>query len=224
MKTGIGGFSFKRKLISPIVKFFCILADAIVVPGSIHKRYFIEICGDPDKVFIAPNATTLKIADSQATDKKIVLYVGRLIKRKGVDYLIKAFQKINDPEASLMIIGYGEEEEKLKRLAHGSNNIIFVGKVSQDNLYEYYSRASVVIVPSISDEMGDPWVFVLNEAMLHGKPVIATDAVGGAYDFIQNGVNGFMVPEKNVDELYKAIKTIIDNPRLQEKMGKNQKG
>lgn len=67
--------------------------------------------------------------------------------------------------------------------------------------------------------MGDPWVFVLNEAMMHGKPVIATTAVGGAYDLIKDGINGFIIPEKNVDELSRAIKKILDDPSLQRKMG-----
>jgi len=111
----------------------------------------------------------------------------------------------------------------LKELAQGSDNIIFKGEVPQDKLYKYYSKASVVVVPSISNEMGDPWVFVLNEAMLHGKPVIATEAVGGAYDLVKDGVNGFIVPEKDVNKLYKAMKRIIDNRELQEKMGNESK-
>ncbi|MGD9627131.1 MAG: glycosyltransferase family 4 protein [Methanobacteriales archaeon] len=216
------GFPFKRKLINPIVRFFCILADAIVVPGSIHKKHFINMGVDPSKIFIMPNATTLKIGESKE-DGKTVLYVGRLVKRKGVDYLIRAFKKLNDPDASLIIVGYGEEEKRLKELAQGSDNIIFKGKVPQDKLYKYYSKASVVVVPSISDEMGDPWVFVLNEAMLHGKPVIATDAVGGAYDLVKDSVNGFIIPEKDVNKLYKAMKRIIDNRELQEKMGNESK-
>lgn len=216
------GFQFKKKLINPIVKLFCILADAILVPGTIHKKHFTSMGVDPNKIFIMPNATTLKTGKSKE-DKKIVLYVGRLAKRKGVDYLIRAFKKLNDPDASLMIVGYGEEEERLKRLARGSDSIIFTGKVPQEHLHKYYSKATMVVVPSISDEMGDPWVFVLNEAMIHGKPVIATDAVGGAYDLIKDGVNGFMIPEKNVDKLYTAIKTILDNPNLQKKMGEASK-
>lgn len=217
------GFSFKRKLISPIVKLFAIFADAILVPGSIHKRHFIEIGANPEKIFIMPNATTLKMGESPKFDKNIVLYVGRLIKRKGVDYLIKAFKKLKNPDTLLVIVGYGENEEGLKKLAQGSHNIIFTGKIPQEHLHRYYSKASIVVVPSVSDEMGDPWVFVLNEAMLHGKPVIATHAVGGAYDLIQDGVNGFMVPEKNTNKLYRAIKTILDDPQLQKRMGEASK-
>jgi len=97
------GFSFERKLINPIVRFFCILADAIVVLGSIHKKHFINMGVDPGKIFIMLNATTLKIGESK-DDGKTVLYVGRLVKRKGVDYLIRAFKKLNDPDASLIIV------------------------------------------------------------------------------------------------------------------------
>lgn len=59
--------------------------------------------------------------------------------------------------------------------------------------------------------------------MTFGKPVIATDAVGAAFDMIKNGENGFVVPEKNEYELYKSLKKIISDDILMEKMGKKSK-
>ncbi len=87
------GFSFKRKLISPIVKLFVTLLMQYSYQVQFTKKHFIEIGANPEKIFIMPNATTIKIEEPKKLDKKVVLYVGRLIKRKGVDYLIKAFKK-----------------------------------------------------------------------------------------------------------------------------------
>ena len=78
-------------------------------------------------------------------------------------------------------------------------------------------------MPSITYGMGDPWVFIVNEAMYFGKPVIATDAVGAAYDMIEEGENGFMVPEKDADALYKAMRKILSDPELEKKMGQESK-
>lgn len=217
------GFSTKRKLINPLVKIFSKLADAIVVPGTIHKKYYEKLTKS-EKIFIMPNATHIKIKNNNIKgdfNKKIVLYVGRLVKRKGVDYLIKAFGVLDDPESSLVIVGYGDEEENLKKLVEELkiDNVFFAGKASQDEICTYYLMANVVVVPSITFKIGDPWVFVLNEAMQCGKPVIATEAVGGAYNLIRDGVNGFMVPERDVEALALSIKKILDDPDLERRMG-----
>ena len=56
-----------------------------------------------------------------------------------------------------------------------------------------------------------------------GKPVISTDAVGGAYDLIKQGVNGYMVRQKNIDELYQALIKVLSNKKLKKKMGRESK-
>ena len=71
--------------------------------------------------------------------------------------------------------------------------------------------------------MVDAWAFVVNEAMYYENPVIASDAIGSAFDMIQNGVNGFIVPEKDHDALYISMKTILSDEEKREKMGKNSK-
>ena len=69
--------------------------------------------------------------------------------------------------------------------------------------------------------MGDPWVFIINEAMHFGKPVVATDAVGAAFDMIENGKNGFIVPEKDDNALFIAMKKILFDSELEKSMGKS---
>lgn len=71
--------------------------------------------------------------------------------------------------------------------------------------------------------MVDAWAFVVNEAMYYGNPVIATDAVGSAVDMIQDGKNGFIVPERDSTALYNSMKLILSQDELREKMGKSSK-
>lgn len=156
------------------------------------------------------------------------MYVGRLVKRKGVDYLIKAFAKLKNEinDVVLIIIGRGECRDELELLAKNLNiedSVYFMGYVEDELLPAYYLLCNICVVPSITYGMADPWVLVVNEAMYFGKPVIATDAVGAAFDMVKDGENGFMVPEKDSEALYEAMKKILSDPELEEKWGKNQK-
>jgi len=232
--------SFKRILATPLIKFIVSSSDAILVPGTKHKEHLISLGGSSEQIFIMPNISNISVTDEDykksdklkerfnTRNKKIILYVGRLVKRKGVDYLIKAFSKLQNEEKDtfLMIIGEGECKNKLKSLSKAldiQDKVYFIGQVKNEKLPAYYLLCDVCVVPSITYGMGDPWVFVLNEAMYFEKPVIATDAVGGAFDMIKDGENGFMVQEKDIDALYNTMKKIFSNPELQEKMGKKSK-
>lgn len=229
--------NFKMSLIMPLIKFIVKSSDAIIVPGVKHREYFISLGSRAEKTFIMPNVSNISLSPEECikedeirnklnlNNEKIVLYVGRLIKRKGVDYLIKAFDKLrNDIENSvLMIIGDGNcrsELESLSRKLKINDKVIFLGQIDNTDLPAYYSLSDICVVPSITYEMGDPWVFILNEAMYFEKPVIATDAVGAAFDMIEQGENGFMVPEKNEIALYEAMGKILSNSQLESTMGK----
>jgi glycosyltransferase involved in cell wall biosynthesis len=69
--------------------------------------------------------------------------------------------------------------------------------------------------------MGDPWVFILNEAMYFSNPVIASTAVGAAPDMIKG--NGFIVPEQNSTEIFNAMYKILNDEKLEDKMRKRSK-
>lgn len=216
--------SIKQKVLNICIKLLTGCADGILVPGSLHKRYFAKFTSE-DKIHIMPNVSNISsdIKKIDKKDNKEILYVGRLIKRKGVIYLIKAFQLLEEKisDAHLIIIGDGEEKDCLEDYVRKNNinNVTFCGKVDNDELKNYYIHSNLVVVPSINYQMGDPWVFVLNEAMYYNNPMIVTDAVGACMDMIRD--NGIIIEEQNVDELYEAMLKIIGNYDLQQKMGEN---
>lgn len=106
---------------------------------------------------------------------------------------------------------------------------IFTGPVDLDiernkHLVPYYLWSDVCVVPSIFLKgMPDPWVLVVNKAMACGKAVIATTAVAAAYDMIKNGINGFVVREKDSAALCNAIKAVLADPGTAKAMGEASK-
>jgi len=226
--------SSKSKLIRPMIKWMVRTSSAIVVPGSKHREYFLQLGSHPEKIFIMPNVSnqTLHEDDLKRSEdlkeklelegKKVILYVGRLIKRKGVHYLLEALSRIHSEDAILLIAGEGECREELEGMVRElelDDKVIFTGNVAQEELNSYYMLSDLVVVPSITYGIGDPWVLVLNEAMYFKNPVIATDAVGAASDMIHNGENGFMVPEKDASALAQCMDKILEDDNLAHEMG-----
>jgi len=228
--------SLHETLILPFNKFFVYHTDAILVPGIKQKEYYISLGALPDKIFIMPNVSGLVVRDEDyehkknlkeklsIENKKVILYVGRLVKQKGVEYLIKAFAKLREEmdDIVLIIIGHGECKDELLLLSKNldiENHIYFMGFIENVHLSSYYLLCNVCVIPSITHGQADCWGYVVNEAMHCGKPVIATDAVGAAFEMIRNNENGFIVPEKDVNALYVALKKIISNSDLEKKMG-----
>lgn len=225
----------KRKLASPLIRLIVKCSDACVAPGSKTVELYIKMGADQNKIFIAPNASILK--EEKGTNvrktlglnnKKVVLYFSRIVPIKGLNYLLKAFSKLERErnDVFLLICGDGDFMNDCKRLCNDLNirNVYFTGFIKPEERYSYFSAANVFVLPTVFlDGHAEAWGLVLNEAMSVGKPVVSTTAVASAYDLIQNGINGFMVPEKEVDALYEAIKKIISDPELEKKMGAESK-
>lgn len=229
--------TISKKIITPLLKLFTLMSNAILVPGTRHKEYFVSLGASPDKIFLFPNASNITIKENDyiykerlkqelgIKDKKIILYVGRLVERKGVQYLIKAFAKlkIEQKDVDLIIIGKGDYETKLRSLCKELNigdNVHFIGYIENEFLSSFYLNCNICVAPSSQEEA---WVFVVNEAMYCAKPVIVTQSVGSAFDMIQDGVNGYIVPAKNVNALYESMKKILSDPDLEKKMGEKSK-
>ncbi|MHC5731280.1 MAG: glycosyltransferase family 4 protein, partial [Nostoc sp.] len=115
------------------------------------------------------------------------LFVGRVGVRKGVHYLIKAWEELQLPQAELMLVGVNEFPETwLSQLPEGVN---YIPSVPHTTLNQYYSNANVFVFPSLVEGFG----LVLLEAMACGIPVITTTHTAGP-DIITDGTEGFIVP------------------------------
>ena len=132
--------------------------------------------------------------------KYMILYVGQMIHRKGVDVLIDSVKQLN-MDYQLYLVGdktsLGLQNDRIK-------NIDFLSK---QELKNYYMAADVSILPSREDI----WGLVINEALSLGTPVIASDQCGAALEMIQEKENGLIVPACRTDLLKKAIETVLQD-------------
>lgn len=151
--------------------------------------------------------------------RPLILFVGRLEKRKGLDTLIMALPEIvkQYPETKLVVVGYGPLQNYYQKLAIRLNlasSVIFTGAIPNDLLAGYYTSATVYVAPTIGNEaMG----IVLIEALACGRPVIASD-IPGYNEIVTNGVNGILIPRGEHQSLAQAILTVLDSPKLRKEL------
>lgn len=159
--------------------------------------------------------------------RNIILFVGRLVEKKGVKYLIEAFNQLpakTQQESVLWVIGDGGERAALEVQAKelGISNIEFWGQVPNDQLPHYYAAASIFVAPSIIDSKSDTegQGVILLEAMASNTPIIST-SVGGIPEVITHGETGLLVQAKNPTELSTAIFSLLSNEELAKELTKN---
>jgi glycosyltransferase involved in cell wall biosynthesis len=229
-----------HRLVFPLTLWIYRHADAIVVYGEHVKRYLLSLKVAPEKIFLAAHAVDNSVYNHAVSEegkaalkvnlkignRKIVLYLGRLEEVKGLEYLIRAFARLNPHNVLLVIAGDGSLREKLTALALKKGILEktrFVGYASPEEAPIYYALANVLVLPSVTTPTGkETWGLVVNEAMNQGVPVVATDAVGAAAGgLVQSGVNGFIVPERNVGALAQAIERILSDENLRVQMNQN---
>ncbi len=150
-----------------------------------------------------------------------LLFLGRLEKRKGIDFLIRAIPMVKDRlnDIQLFIGGGGVLLSFLEDFIKQNNledNVRLLGTVDDSSLNEWYNRVSAVIVPSVFEGFG----LTVIEAMACGTPVIATD-VDALRDVIEDGVNGFLVPYNDVEALSEKILYLLKNKSEQSKFSLN---
>jgi glycosyltransferase involved in cell wall biosynthesis len=163
-----------------------------------------------------PNGVDLDIFDKKISAKNhkiCFLFVGRLEQQKGLVHLIKGVKMLEE-DFELLIVGEGSQENELRNVASGSDNVKFLGYLGGKELVEKYLESDVFILPSIWE--GLP--VSLLEAMAAGLPVIVTD-VGGISGICLNGENALVVNPGNPEELASAMKKMIDDGDLRMKLG-----
>jgi glycosyltransferase involved in cell wall biosynthesis len=216
----------KLPVFKPLLKFAIKKSDAVTAISSYTAREMSEIA--PANITIIPfgAATVSDQRVLMAKDNRIknILFVGRLVERKGVKYLIEAFSLVNKTmEASLTIVGEGSEKTNLEALVKErglEDKVNFTGKVTQAQLEDYYRKCDIFVLPAITDSKGDTEGLgvVLLEAMAYRKPVIGSE-LGGIPDIIKNGFNGLLVPEKDSVKLADAISQILQKPEMANSFG-----
>ena len=175
--------------------------------------------------FKAVDATVLRHSLG-LTEKKVIVSVGRLVHRKGQDFLIESMPQIlkQVPSAHLLLVGQGPYRKRLEKLANKyslQKNITFIGRIQYKDLPGYICVGDLFAMPSRSRFAGlevEGLGIVYLEASACGLPVIA-GASGGAPDAVKEGVTGFVVDGTNTEEIAnRAIQLLLDE-KLRISMG-----
>ena len=154
-----------------------------------------------------------------------LLFVGRLVEKKGVRYIILAMPEIlkGHPKTQLLIAGDGPEKAELQKLAQTigvSHHVQFLGVINNTELPQLYRRAALFIAPSIVAQGGDQeglgLVFV--EALGCACPVVASD-LPAIKDVVSDGVTGLVCKQKDSADLAKKILLLLDHPEQAQALG-----
>lgn len=142
-------------------------------------------------------------------DKKVLLFVGRLVKIKNVSFAINVINKLKFDNLCLVIVGEGDYEKELKLQANGNPNIIFTGRLEGDALYAWYNIAEFFILPSTLEPFGA----VTNEALIAGCFCFISEKAGSNC-LIKDGFNGFVFNPNDEDHFMDLLKKSLSNVML----------
>lgn len=187
--------------------------NGVVAAGSKAKEFYMTELDVPEyKIEIAFNTTVdtaqLVLNDTLSqevksqiinkTNKKTLLYLGRVVEYKGLDILIRAMVDI-DVEFDLIVVGEGDYLDHCKELIktlEQQERVHFMGACSSELAPYYYKHCDVFVLPTRfkldSNVQIESWGFTINEAMALETPVITTDAVGSGYDLVLPGITGYL--------------------------------
>lgn len=209
-------------VLKPVLSALIKRCDAVTANSEFTAQLIRELSSVP--VHVIPFGSRIDIRSPMFPSDDVnvegadrVLFVGRLIERKGVPYLLEAIQLVAEKRpVHLDIVGEGSLKASLMELAVElgiADSVTFHGRVDDETLARLYAQCTIFVLPAIVDAHGDTEGLgvVLLEAMSYQKPVIAT-AVGGIGDIVRDGETGLLVAEKDAPALAEAIQQLLDNP------------
>src|SRR5262249_52914577 len=141
-------------------------------------------------------------------------FCGQMIRRKGVDLLLQAFERLiaKGLDVRLLLVGLEADLPNFLKMVSSAARarINYEGFQPPERLPEYFNRGDVFVLPS----RHDGWGVVINQALAAGLPIITSDAVGAGLDLVDDGINGMRVVAGNLDCLYDAMETLTLNPQI----------
>jgi len=201
--------------------------DALSANSAFTARLVHEMIGR--EAIVIPYGATVEVHEpvttrAAAENRPRILFVGRLIERKGLPYLIEAMAELRQHlPATLDVVGTGRQRAALEQLATEcgvADAVRFAGRVGDRELAQLYAASDVFVLPSIVDRRGDTEGLgvVLLEAMSYGRPVVATN-VGGIPDIVRHEQTGLLVPQKDPHALAEALHRLLTDRDLAERLG-----
>jgi phosphatidylinositol alpha-1,6-mannosyltransferase len=211
-------------------------ADAVVAVSNFTKDALIEMMGvPPEKIEVifngvdihrfTPRPKNRELIERYGLERKrILVSVGRLVERKGIDHVLKALPAVRKahPDVHYVVVGDGPYRARLEEIAREEEveaHVTFAGSVPSETLVDHYALADLFVMPNRQLADGDTEGFglVFLEANACGKPVIGGRA-GGAVEAIHDGVSGLLVDGWNVGEIAEAIGRVLGDEALYQRL------
>jgi glycosyltransferase involved in cell wall biosynthesis len=217
-------------------------AAGYLVPDEYHKNYINQNYKiDENKIFCTYPTTSdlnlflvkyndfqkIKIRQSLNIPKEaiVILYVGRLIKEKGVEELLSAYlnivRELKRKDIYLVYIGYGSLFTKIQQECKKQKieNVRMLYNIPHKKLPIYYQSADIFV----SFSYGDIWGYTIVEAVASGLPVITTNKVNSANNFVFDNINGYKINVGNTEQLKESLKMLAKDNILRQKFGNNSR-
>ena len=227
--TSHGGdlYGLKGAVFSRVNKVVADACDHLTVVSNSMRADLMKIGVESRKVSIIPMGVDLRhrfVPPVVPSRTESLLFVGRLVEKKGLRYLLAAMPKIlkRFPHARLTVAGEGPSRLELERLASDLGlraRVRFLGALKNEELPAVYQRAGVVVFPSVVSADGDREGFglVLVEALGCGCACVVTD-LPAMVDIVQDGKTAIVVRQKNPDEMAAAVIRLLTDPGLRSEM------
>jgi colanic acid/amylovoran biosynthesis glycosyltransferase len=199
-------------------------ATLFLAVSQFVRRKLLEQGFPAEKVVVHYTGVNTKIFYPASTETgPLILFVGRMIELKGVDFLIRAVAAVQHqlPDLELVLIGDGPLRAKFEQCASQSlRRYRFLGAQSSEEVRRWMNRASIFCAPSVRVPSGSEEGFgmVYAEAQAVGKPVVAFDS-GGISEVVAHGCTGFLARERDWEALAKYIFVLLENPSLRQRFG-----
>ncbi|MGH7924671.1 MAG: glycosyltransferase family 4 protein [Candidatus Binatus sp.] len=213
--------------------------DGVLAIGRLNRDYYLHYGVEAGRIFpmpyavdneffraaaesARPNREALRAQLGLQPGRAVILFASKMQAHKRAADLLEAYARLSadgvaEPAPYLVFAGDGQERAGLERRARALkwDSIRLIGFRNQSELPALYDLCDVFVLPSEHE----PWGLVVNEAMNAGKPVIVSDRVGAAPDLVEEGVNGFIYPARDVATLAGRLRQMIENPERRAAMG-----
>ena len=191
------------------------LADCVVVNSDFCRQALIQQGVPAEKLSIVPlcfeTAASREDASSHSRNSDgpkgplRILFLGQVILRKGIQYLIQAAKLLENEPIQFDIVGpVGISDAAI---ASAPRNVVFHGRATRDQTADWYRQSDVFVLPTLSDG----FAITQLEAMSYGLPVVATPCCGA---IVSDGIDGFIVPPRDTDALAKTFQRYLTEPEL----------
>lgn len=208
----------KERITIILLPFILNRADGVKLGYENQLRNFNDLRGYPDKYSCFANLVPISLFKDSDVTSRYILFLGYPWYLKGVDILIKAFNRISSefPDYNLKIVGHCPDKSFFEELANGDKRIELCDAVWHEEAVRLMEGCSLFVLPSRTDSLPR----VLREAMAAKKPIIASD-VDGIPTIVKHGYNGLLFKSEDVDDLAEKMRTVLGDKSYAQTLAKN---